>query len=40
MPDYTDNNYTENLDLFITDMENDGDDYFDFDRDLNQNFEK
>ena len=40
MPDYTENNYTENLDLFITDMENDGDDFFDFDRDLNENFEK
>ena len=28
---------TENLGLFNTDMQTDGDDFFDFDRDLNQN---
>ncbi len=28
------------IDLFLTDMETDGDDYFDFDRDLNDNFKK
>lgn len=33
-------NYTENLDLFVTDMDTDGNDYFNFDRDLNDNFEK
>lgn len=32
--------YTENLDLYLTDMENDGNDFYDFDRDLNENFEK
>lgn len=31
---------TENLNLYLTDMETDGDDLFDFDRDLNQNWEK
>ncbi len=28
------------LKLFMTDMETDGDEYFDFDRDLNDNFKK
>ncbi len=32
--------FTKILDLFLTDMETDGDDYFDFDRDLNDNFKK
>lgn len=31
---------TEKLNLYLTDMETDGNDSFDFDRDLNQNFEK
>ncbi len=33
-------NSTENLNLYLTDMETDGNDYFDFDRDLNENWEK
>ena len=32
--------YTENLNLRTTDMESDGDDLFDFEVDLNGNFEK
>lgn len=32
--------YTEKLNLYLTDMDNDGNDSFDFDRDLNDNFEK
>ena len=32
--------YTPKLNLFMTDMTGDGNDLFDFDRDLNQNFEK
>lgn len=32
--------WTKFLNLFLTDMDTDGDDYFDFDRDLNQNFIK
>lgn len=31
---------TENLNLYITNMETDGDDYFNFDRDLNENWQK
>ena len=31
---------TENLGLYLTDMETDGEDLFDFDRDLNQNWKK
>ena len=33
-------NSTENLGLYLTNMATDGDETFDFDRDLNQNFEK
>lgn len=33
-------NNTQNLELFKTDMETDGEDLFDFDRDLNQNWDK
>ena len=33
-------NSTENLNLYLTDMDTDGNDTFDFDRDLNQNFMK
>ena len=33
-------NSTENLNLYLTDMETDGNDYFDFNRDLNENWEK
>ena len=33
-------NLTENLNLYLTDMDTDGNDLFDFDRDLNQNFLK
>lgn len=33
-------NQTENIDLFLTDMETDGEELFDFDRDLNNNFIK
>ena len=33
-------NNTETLDLFLTDMETDGEELFDFDRDLNQNWKK
>lgn len=32
--------FTNFLKLFKTDMETDGNDYFDFDRDLNQNWDK
>lgn len=32
--------YTENLELFLTDMNTDGNDFFDFGRDLNDNWEK
>ena len=32
--------FTNFLKLFKTDMATDGDDYFDFDRDLNQNWDK
>lgn len=31
---------SSNLDLYKTDMETDGDDLFDFDRDLNENWDK
>lgn len=31
---------TENLSLYLTDMETDGEDLFDFDRDLNENWNK
>lgn len=31
---------TKNLNLFLTNMETDGNDYFDFERDLNQNWKK
>lgn len=31
---------TENIDLFLTNMETDGEELFDFDRDLNDNFVK
>lgn len=31
---------TENLGLYLTDMETDGDDFFDFERDLNNNWKK
>lgn len=33
-------NSTEELKLFLTDMETDGEELFDFDRDLNENFIK
>lgn len=33
-------NSTENLNLYLTDMDTDGNDTFDFDRDLNENWDK